>query len=256
MRGMDVPRLPSFDADAARARRILRGLAAILCLMAVPLAPVFTPALAAEPADAWAGLARWAADNARAGAPAAGVRRVVFFGDSITEAWSLPAPPDGRRREYLNRGISGQTTPQMLLRLRADVLALRPAAVVILAGTNDVAGNTGPTSVEQIAGHLRSMVQLARAEGVRVVLCAVLPAAQYPWRPELRPAATIVTLNGRLRAIAAELGAAWVDYHAAMADAAGGLPVALAGDGVHPSPAGYARMAELLDPVLDAALKD
>ncbi|MFO1216834.1 MAG: GDSL-type esterase/lipase family protein [Burkholderiaceae bacterium] len=214
------------------------------------------PSSAAEPAEAWAGTERWRADNARIGPPAAGVTRVVFFGDSITEAWPLPAPPAAQRREYVNRGIGGQTTPQMLLRFRADVLALQPRAVVLLAGTNDIAGNTGPTTVAEIAGHLRSMLQLARAEGVHVVLCSVLPALAYPWQPEVRPAATITALNAELQALAREQGARWVDYHAAMADARDGLPAALADDGVHPNAAGYARMAALLAPVLEAALRD
>lgn len=232
----------------------LPWLRALLALVGALI--VAADAAAAERADAWAGLARWRADNQRIGAPAEGVARVVFFGDSITEGWSLPPVPAGSRREYVNRGISGQTTPQMLLRLRPDVLALRPRAMVLLAGTNDVAGNTGPSTVDEIAGHLRSVVLLARAEGVRVVLCAVLPASRYPWQPEARPAADIRALNAKLQVMARELGAAWVDYHAAMADADGGLPKALADDGVHPTPAGYARMAELLAPVLDGVLRD
>lgn len=235
---------------------LVRGFWARLLPAALALLTMAADADAAERADAWAGLARWSADNARIGLPADGVARVVFFGDSITEGWSLPPLPAGGRREYVNRGISGQTTPQMLLRLRADVLALRPRAMVLLAGTNDVAGNTGPTTVDEIAGHVRSMVLLARAEGVRVLLCAVLPASRYPWQPEARPAADIRALNTKLQDLARELGVAWVDLHGPLADAEGGLPKPLADDGVHPTPAGYARMAELLVPTLDAVLRD
>jgi lysophospholipase L1-like esterase len=213
-------------------------------------------ASALDSAESWGNTLRYRAANAQLAPPAAGVPRVVFFGDSITEGWALPAPPAGQPRQYLNRGISGQTTAQMLLRFRADVLALKPRVVVLMAGTNDIAGNTGPTTLDEIAGHLRSMVELARAEGVRVVLCTVLPATGFDWRPELRPAAQIVALNARLRALATELSLGWVDYHSALADAQGGLPRHIAQDGVHPGPAGYARMAELLAPVLDAALKD
>lgn len=252
-RSIRPPSRPPSGSSALRAGRRLAAaglrVAALACTFAAAAAG------AAAPADAWAQLARYRAENSSVGQPAADATRVVFFGDSITEGWKLPPPPPGSRRQYLNRGISGQTTPQMLLRFRADVLALQPRAVVLLAGTNDIAGNTGPTTVDEIAGHLRSMAELARAEGVRVVLCSVLPAARYPWRPGVRPAAAIVALNRLLQALARDLGLGWVDYHAAMADAQGGLPRALADDGVHPNAAGYARMAELLAPALEAALR-
>jgi lysophospholipase L1-like esterase len=233
--------------------RMARGLSHLLALACAGVVPA---AFAADTAEAWADTLRYRAENAQLGRPLAEVPRVVFFGDSITERWALPAVPAGSHRQYLNRGISGQTAAQMLLRFRADVLALRPQVVVVLAGTNDIAGNTGPTTVDEIAGHLRSMALLARAEGVRVVLCSVLPAAGYGWRPDLRPAATIVALNARLRAVASELALGWADYHAAMADPQGGLPHTLAEDGVHPGAAGYARMAEQLAPALEAALRD
>lgn len=241
-------------ANAGAARGAVRRGVIVAALAGMMAA--MTTTHAAEPLESWAGLARYRAANAALPSPAAGVARVVFFGDSITEAWSLPAIPAGARREYVNRGIGGQTTAQMLLRFRADVLALEPRAVVLLAGTNDLAGNIGPTTVPEIAGRLRSMVQLARAAGVRVLLCSVLPASAYPWASAVKPALDIVALNAVLRRIAQDEGVAWVDYHAALADAQGGLPREWADDGVHPNAAAYARMTALLAPALDAALKE
>ena len=205
--------------------------------------------------DDWADLARYHDDNARLGPPRAGERRVVFVGNSITEGWAPHFATMFPGRPYVGRGISGQTTPQILLRFRQDVIALRPAAVVILAGTNDIAGNTGPATVETIAGNIASMAELARAHGIRVVLSSVLPAAAYPWRPELRPAATIAALNRRIARYAADHDAVYLDYHAAMADAAGGLPRALSDDGVHPNEAGYRVMAPLAERAIAAALR-
>ncbi|WIT11249.1 SGNH/GDSL hydrolase family protein [Paucibacter sediminis] len=210
----------------------------------------------AQPAAGdWAGHGRYRAANASLPAPASGERRVVFMGDSITEFWSPALAQAFPGKPYVNRGISAQTTPQMLLRFRQDVIELQPAAVVILAGTNDIAGNSGPSSVEMIAGHVRSMTQLARAHGIRVVLCAVLPAAAYYWNPAVQPAATIVALNQRLRELAREGGHRWVDYHAALADERGGLPLKYSEDGVHPNAAGYRVMAPLLEREIEAALK-
>lgn len=201
----------------------------------------------------WPGLARYRADNAVLPPRAAG--RVVFYGDSITDGWGrvqdtvfFPGKP------YVNRGISGQTTAQMLVRFRQDVIALHPEAVVILAGTNDIAGNTGPATLDMIEDNLRSMTQLAQANGIRVVLASVLPASAYPWRPGYRPAEKIRELNRRLAAHARESGAVYLDYYAAMANAEGGLDARLAADGVHPTPAGYAVMAPLAQQAIDAAL--
>ncbi len=208
----------------------------------------------APPAD-WAGLGRYAAANAALPPPARGEQRVVFMGDSITEGWGRGVPDspfaDPRR---VNRGISGQTTPQMLVRFRADVIALRPAAVVILAGTNDIAGNTGPATLADIEGHIASMGELARAHGIRVVLCALLPAAGYYWNPAVRPAPQIVALNERLRALARREGWAFVDLHTPMADAQGGLRREFGEDGVHPNAAGYALMRPLVEDGIRQAL--
>ena len=203
----------------------------------------------------WAWLARYRAANDSLGAPAAGERRVVFMGNSITEGFAPRFATLFPGRPYVGRGISGQTTPQMLVRFRQDVVALQPAVVVILGGTNDVAGNTGPTTIEAIADNLASMAEIARANGIRVVLASVLPAADFPWRPGREPAPTIVALNEWIRRYAAANGHVYLDYHAAMADANGGLRPELSRDGVHPNDAGYAIMAPLAERAIAEALR-
>lgn len=202
----------------------------------------------------WPNLARYREANAALGAPKPGERRVVFMGNSITEGW---APRFGELfpgKPYVGRGIGGQTTPQMLVRFRQDVIALRPAAVVILAGTNDIAGNTGPASLEMIEDNLASMVDLARANGIRVVLGSVLPVYDYPWRPGLAPAPKIVALNAWMRALAARQGLVYADFHTAMADARQGMRAELANDGVHPNAAGYRVMAPIVERAIGEAL--
>ena len=180
--------------------------------------------------------------------------RVVFLGDSITEGWKLKTSFPGK--PYVNRGISGQTTPQILLRFRQDVIDLHPRAVVILAGTNDLAGNTGPMTLEDIEGNLESMAQLARENHIGVVLCSVLPTVHYSWRPELpNPAPRIAALNHWLQAHAASEHYVYVNYYAAMKDDAGAMKRGLSSDGVHPLPAGYAVMAPLAQAGIDAALQ-
>ena len=201
----------------------------------------------------WPGLARYRDENATLRPQEPG--RVVFYGDSITDGWGRQAGTTFfPGRPYVNRGISGQTTAQMLVRFRQDVIALRPEVVVILAGTNDIAGNTGPATQGMIEDNLRSMVQLAQANGIRVVLASVLPASAYPWRPGYRPAEPIRALNRWIERYAREAGAVYLDYHAAMGNAEGGLDARLAADGVHPTPDGYAVMAPLAQRAIDAAL--
>ncbi len=221
---------------------------------AASLSPEEVASLQQRLAD-WPQLARYRDDNARLGPPRAGDRRVVFFGDSITDNWGrqegvafFPGKP------YVNRGISGQTTPQMLARFRQDVIDLKPAAVVILAGTNDIAGNTGVSTLGMIEDNLRSMAELARAHRIRVVLASVLPVSDYPWRPGLQPAGKVRELNAWIKQYAASIGAVYLDYYDAMANRDGGLDKALAGDGVHPTPAGYARMAPLAEQAIERAL--
>ena len=143
----------------------------------------------------WAGLRRYRPANDSLPAPASGERRVVFMGNSITDSWARFFPAMFPGKPYIGRGISGQTTPQMLVRFRQDVVALKPAVVVILAGTNDIAGNTGPSSLEMIEDNLMSMTEIAKANGIRVVLSSVLPVYDYPWRQGLQPASKIIALN-------------------------------------------------------------
>jgi lysophospholipase L1-like esterase len=196
----------------------------------------------------WPWLSRFKEDNLKLSSPAAGENRVVFMGDSITEGWhftgadgSFPGKP------YVNRGISGQTSPQMVLRFRQDVIDLHPKVVVILAGTNDIAGNTGPMTLEQTEDNIKSMADLASANHIGVVLCSVLPAFDFPWHPGMEPAPKVDTINAWMKAYAAEKGYVYVDYHTAMKDQRDGLPVSLSKDGVHPTLAGYAIMAPLVE---------
>ena len=190
-------------------------------------------------------LGRFKEADVKLGPPAAGENRVVFMGDSITEGWHLDESFPGK--PYINRGISGQTTPQMLVRFRQDVIALQPKVVVILAGTNDIAGNTGPETLEEIEDNLASMADLAHANGIRVVLCSITPAFDYPWQPGLTPAPKIDAVNTWMKGYATDHGYVYVDFHSAMKDARDGLPAALSRDGVHPLPAGYAVMAPLVE---------
>jgi len=204
----------------------------------------------------WPYLGRYKESDLALKAPAPGENRVVFMGDSITDGWKIEGPAGYfPGKTYFNRGISGQTTPQMVLRFRQDVIALQPKVVVILAGTNDIAGNTGPMTLEEIEGNLASMAELAAANHIRVVLCSILPAFDYPWKPGLTPAPKVLALNAWIKAYAAEKGHVYVDYHAAMKDERDGLPVTLSTDGVHPLPTGYAIMAPLAEAGIQKALK-
>ena len=205
----------------------------------------------------WPQLQRYRAENAALAAPVRGQSRVVLFGDSITEGWGPTGSPTFfPGKGYLNRGISGQTTAQMLLRFRQDVIALQPAVVVILAGTNDIAGNTGPASQAMIEDNLQSMVELARAHGIAVVLASVLPVSDYPWQLGVQPAPKVRALNAALQRYAYAQHLVYLDYHSALANRDGGLDKALADDGVHPTAAGYARMAPLAEQAISRALED
>jgi len=199
------------------------------------------------------GLAQFKEADAMLGAPKPGEDRVVFMGDSITEGWKLDEAFPGK--PYVNRGISGQTTPQMLVRFRQDVIDLEPKVVVILAGTNDIAGNTGPMTLEQTEGNLASMAELATANGIGVVLCSVLPTLDYWWAPGHEPAPKIAQVNAWLKNFAAQKGYVYVDYYSAMKDDRGGLPATLSKDGVHPLPAGFAAMTPLAEAGIKQALK-
>lgn len=174
-------------------------------------------------AQDWANTARFKDENAKLTPPAKGENRVVFMGNSITEGWIRTHPDFFAGKPYVNRGISGQTTPQMLVRFRPDVINLKPALVVILAGTNDIAGNTGPSTLEMIMDNLISMAELAKANNIKVVLSSVLPAFDYPWKPGIEPAMKIVKLNKMIKKYADDHGIVYIDYFSSMADERNGL---------------------------------
>lgn len=203
----------------------------------------------------WPNLARYRAANDTLRPPAAGEQRVVFYGNSITDIWAQFFPTMFPGKPYVGRGISGQTTPQMLVRFRQDVIALHPTVVVILAGTNDIAGNTGPSTLAMIEDNLRSMTELAKANGIRVVLSSVLPVYDYRWKPGLEPAPRIVALNAWIRQYAASAGVVYLDYYPSLVDARGGMRADLSPDGVHPNKAGYLIMAPLAERAIAEALK-
>ena len=199
----------------------------------------------------WNQLGRYHADNQRLKALPAEPRRVVFLGDSITDGWKLAQTfPD---QPYVNRGISGQTTAQMLVRMYPDVINLKPAALIILAGTNDISRNTGPVTLAQIADDFRAMTELAKAHGIKVILCTVMPVSDYTSRKqtERRPPADILKLNAWLKEYAAASGAILADYYAATVDEKGFLKDGFSGDGLHPNARGY----ELLAPVAASAIR-
>jgi lysophospholipase L1-like esterase len=199
--------------------------------------------------DDFGGLQRYA--QADAALPATEPGRVVFYGDSITDAWTRNGGKFFPGKPYLNRGISGQTTPQMLVRFRQDVIDLHPEAVVILAGTNDIAGNTGPETPEMIEGNFRSMTELAKANGIRVILASILPTTRYPWRPEVpNPAPEIRELNAWIASYCKEQKITYLDYYDSMAGPDGGMKPGISIDGVHPNAAGYAIMEPLAEKAL------
>jgi lysophospholipase L1-like esterase len=184
------------------------------------------------------------------------VQRVVFFGDSITDAWGS-SPTKGvffPGKPYVNRGISGQTTPQMLVRFQQDVVHLHPAAVVILAGTNDIAGNTGVSTQQMIEDNYTSMAEIAKQNGIKVVFASITPAFAYPWRPGIQPVERIRELNKWLQDFCSANGCVYLDYYSSMADAKGAVLPGLSSDGVHPTAKGYAVMAPLAERAIAQAL--
>lgn len=203
----------------------------------------------------WPNLARYREDNAKLGPAPAGEDRVVFMGDSITDGWGRGRGKFFSGKPYVNRGISGQTTPQMLIRFRPDVIDLKPKAVVILAGTNDLAGNTGPEALEEIEGNLASMAQLAQANGIRVILASVMPVCDYI-KPQTarRPPDKIVALNAWIKDYCARNGLVYLDYYSAMLDENKMLKKELTYDGLHPNDAGYEVMGPLAQQAIDRAL--
>jgi len=170
----------------------------------------------------------------------------VFFGDSITEGWPQFNPSFFDSNNFVGRGIGGQTTPQLLLRFRQDVLGLRPKKVIFLAGINDIAENTGPISIEAIMGNIKGMTEMAKANEVEMVLCAVLPANSFPWRPSIIPTRKVIKLNQMIKAYAHENNLIYIDYYTHMVDDEQGLISTLGYDTVHPNKAGYALMEKVL----------
>ncbi|WP_334161807.1 SGNH/GDSL hydrolase family protein [Phenylobacterium sp.] len=219
-----------------------------------PVGIVADPCVGRTPQTDWANLCRYRADNAATPPPRSDQPRVVFMGDSITEGWRRFDPDFFEANGYLGRGISGQTTPQMLVRFQPDVIALKPRVAHLMAATNDIAGNTGPTTLQAVQDNIVAMTTLARANGVRMVLAAVPPAADFPWRKGMEPAPKIAELNAWLKAYAAREGLVFVDYGEVLGDAAGAMRPEFSRDGVHPNPAGYAAMQPLARRAIAEAL--
>ncbi len=205
-------------------------------------------------AQDWANLNRFKEENKAVGLPRTNEDRVVFMGNSITQGWKEQMPDFFKNPNYINRGIGGQTTPQMLLRFRQDVLKLYPKVVVILAGTNDIAGNTGPSTLEMIEDNIYSMAELAKAHNVEVVLCSILPVYDYPWQTGLEPAEKIVELNRRLQNYSDKRGIVYADFFSEMVDSQNGLRSEFTNDGVHPTKAGYEVMAPIVEKAIARAL--
>ncbi|MGJ5820287.1 SGNH/GDSL hydrolase family protein [Paludibaculum fermentans] len=215
----------------------------------------FTAQALADQLQDWNQLGRYYADNERLKALAPESGRVVFMGDSITDGWKLQQQFPGK--PYVNRGISGQTTQQMLVRMYPDVIALKPAAMIVLAGTNDIARNTGPVTLGMITDNLRAMTVLAKASGIKVILCSVMPVSDYTQRKQTdrRPPADVMKLNAWMKQYAAAEGLTYVDYFAALVDEKGWLKDGISGDGLHPNQNGYDMMAPLAEAGIQAALK-
>ncbi|MDO6473180.1 SGNH/GDSL hydrolase family protein [Maribacter sp. 1_MG-2023] len=203
-------------------------------------------------AQDWADLKRFKEANAEVPAVSINEDRVVFMGNSITIGWLNNRPEFFEGKPYINRGISGQTTPQMLIRFRQDVINLNPKVVTILAGTNDIAGNTGPSTLEMIMDNIKGMAELAHANGIKVILSSTLPAYDYPWKPGLEPSGKIIALNKMIKEYADANGHIYLDYFSAMVDERNGLPKKYAEDEVHPTVEGY----KVMEPLVEAAITD
>jgi lysophospholipase L1-like esterase len=225
---------------------------------APPRANCCLPATAKSLADQlqdWNQLGRYYADNQRLMQLPPEAGRVVFMGDSITDGWKLAQYFAGK--PYVNRGISGQTTPQMLVRVFPDVIALKPAAIIVLAGTNDIASNTGPSTLKMIEDNLQAMTELAQAHGITVILCTLTPISDYTPRKQSaqRPPADILKLNAWIKEYAASANAIVADYFAATVDDTGMLKQGFSGDGLHPNDKGYALMVPVAEAAIAKAVK-
>jgi len=205
-------------------------------------------------AQDWPNFKEFQEANARLPQVKQNEKRVVFMGNSITIGWLQTHPDFFKNKPYVNRGISGQTTPQMLVRFRSDVVDLEAAAVVLLAGTNDIAGNTGPVTLEMILDNIKSMTEIAQANNIKVILCSVLPAFDYPWRPGLAPNVKIPKLNKMIKRYAEESGAYYLDYFTALEDGNNGMIKEYTTDGVHLTLEGYQVMEPLVEKALQKVL--
>lgn len=205
-------------------------------------------------AQDWANLNRFKPENTKLNSVFTVNNRVVFMGNSITEAWGSIYPEFFSNKAYVNRGIGGQTTPQMLIRFRSDVIDLKPEVVVILAGTNDIAGNTGPSTIKMISDNISSMAELASLNGIRVVLCSVLPVFDFPWSPGLNPSQKIIQLNEWIKDYAKKNDFIYLNYFSEMVDERKGLKKEYSEDGVHPNKKGYQVMSDLAEKAIAKAL--
>jgi len=199
----------------------------------------------------WAYLNKYKTENEQLSAPVLGEKRIVFFGDSITEGWKTIHPEFFAGKSYINRGINGQTTSQMLLRFRQDVIELNPKIVTILAGGNDIAGNTGPTTLETILGNLISICELAKTNNIKIVLCSILPANDFPWKRGMEPAHKIESLNEMIFKYAKANDIAYADYYSVMMDEQKGLKSVYSEDGVHPNKEGYLIMEPIIETIIN-----
>ena len=206
-------------------------------------------------AQDWANLKRYQTENSVLTTPKANENRVVFMGNSITQQWKSKDSVFFQLNPYICRGISGQTTPQMLIRFRQDVVELQPKIVVILAGTNDIAGNTGPSTLEMIMNNLASMTEIAKANKIKVILCSVLPAYDYPWRKGLEPNIKIPKLNAMIKEYCAKTNTFYLDYFSAMVDDKNGMKAELTTDGVHCTLEGYKVMETLVQEAIGKVMK-
>jgi len=224
-------------------------------LLLITLMLSFLQSFSQQSATEFANFEKYAEQNATLSSPKANVDRVVFMGNSITEGWINARPSFFETNPYIDRGISGQTTTQMLLRFRRDVIDLHPKVVVFLAGINDIAENTGPITLQDVYGNIISMVELAQSNKIQAVICSVLPANNFPWRPSIKPADKVIELNKMLSAYADKNNIVYVDYYKAMVNDQKGLSPELAEDGVHPTSKGYGIMEPLVVEGIQKALK-
>ena len=203
----------------------------------------------------WANISKYSEENRKLKAEKPDPNRIVFMGNSITEGWKTNDPEFFSAKQYVNRGIGGQTSSQMLIRFRADVIELKPKMVIILAGINDIAQNNGPIELEDILGNIVSMVELAKANNIKVILSSVLPANSFPWRKDIHPAEKVIALNAMIEKYCLTHHIAYVNYYPKMVDEQKGLDKKYTNDGVHPTLAGYKIMEPILEKAIEKTLK-